>query len=212
VNGDAESGTGSVDGFGTSVIAPGWSRVGDFTAITYAIGGGYPGATSPGPVNRGNNFFGGGSGFASSSGSQTILLSSSFSEIDAGNVTFNLSGFLGGFENQADNAALSAVFRNAGGTGIGTFAIGPVSAADRTNITGLLSRSTSGSVPIGTRDILVTLSMERFLGPSNDGYADNLSLVLTNNTPTTSVPEPSAVPGILIGGALVFGAVKKRKL
>jgi hypothetical protein len=135
-----------------------------------------------------------------------------FSAIDSGNATFNLSAFLGGFSSQEDNASLSAIFRNSGGTGLGTFSIGPVTAANRGNTTGLLARSTTGTVPIGTRDILVTLSMTRFSGTANDGYADNLSLVLTDNTPAaTSVPEPSSIPGILVGGALVVGVVKKRK-
>jgi hypothetical protein len=209
VNGDAESGTGSATG--AVVPVPNWTTVGNFTVVTYANSSGFPVATDPGPASRGNNFFAGGNS-ASSSASQTISLSPSFSAIDAGNVSFNLSGFLGGFSSQDDNASLSAVFRNAGGTGLGTFSIGPVLAADRSSATGLLARSTSGAVPIGTRDILVTLSMTRLAGTSNDGYADNLSLVLNNNTPAaTSVPEPSSIPGILVGGALVVGVIRKRK-
>ena len=45
---------------------------------------------------------------------------------------------------------------------------------------GLLPRSTSGVLPFGTRSIKVFLSATRVsnTGPYNDGYADNMSLVL----------------------------------
>lgn len=55
--------------------------------------------------------------------------------------------------------------------------IGPVSAADRQNATGLLQRKASGKVPPGTVKLVVTLRMTRTDGAYNDGYADNLSLI-----------------------------------
>jgi hypothetical protein len=196
VNGDAEAG-----------IA-GWTSVGGLTIGQYgAIG--FPTTTDPGPVNRGNNFFWGGPR-GQTSASQAIDVSANFGVIDAGNALFDLSGFLGGRLSQNDNASLQAIFRDSGAITLGTATIGPVRPADRNNITGLFARSTSGSVPFGTRSILLNISAIGTLF-SDDAYADNLSLVLTNNTPITSVPEPSAIPGILIGGAVVFGAVKKRK-
>ena len=50
----------------------------------------------------------------------------------------------------------------------------------RGNVTGLLSRRTTGTIPAATRCILVNLDFNRFSGTGtyNDGYADNLSLVL----------------------------------
>ena len=56
--------------------------------------------------------------------------------------------------------------------------IGPVSASDRKNQTGLLPRSTSGTVPSGARFALVTLQTNLAAGSLSDGYADELSLVL----------------------------------
>jgi len=58
-----------------------------------------------------------------------------------------------------------------------------VLAADRNRATGLVLRSASAPVPPGTRRIAVTLTMTRTEGTSNDGYADNLSLTLTNSAP-----------------------------
>jgi hypothetical protein len=205
LNGGAEADIGGIGG----TIGPvtDWTTTGQFTVITYNNNTGYPTNADPGPVNRGNNFFGGGGG-NSSSGSQLITLAPGFTEIDAGSVSFDLSGFLGGFSTDNDNAALTAVFRDASNTGLGTFSIGPVSAIDRSNVTGLFARSTSGTVPIGTRNILLTLNMERVVGSSNDGYADNLSLVLNNNT-ATAVPEPFTVIGTLVGGTAALRLRKK---
>ncbi len=98
---------------------------------------------------------------------------------------------MGGFLTDGDNATLSITFKSALGSPLGTASIGPVSAADRGNVTGLLPRSTSGNVPTGTRQIDVLLQMTRTDGASNDGYADNLSLVFTtapvaNDDPTTT--------------------------
>jgi hypothetical protein len=45
-------------------------------------------------------------------------------------------------------------------------------------MTKFLEQSSNGPVPMGTRSVLVVLSMTRQEGSSNDGYADNLSLVL----------------------------------
>ena len=70
-------------------------------------------------------------------------------------------------------------FRNANGTELATATIGPVASADRSATTGLLFRSTSASLPVGVRTAVVTLTLTRLEGTANDGYADNLSLVLT---------------------------------
>src|SRR5712691_6106613 len=175
-NGDAEAGVGSSDG--SVVPVPGWTVSGNFTAVQYGAPSGFPSLTDPGPSNRGANFFAGGPNNASSSASQLISIASAAPQIDAGAVTFALAGFLGGFQDQGDNAVLSVTFEN-GDLVLGTAQLGPVTAADRGNATGLLARSTSGAVPVGTRQLLVTLQMTRApIFFYNDGYADNLSLTL----------------------------------
>jgi hypothetical protein len=70
-------------------------------------------------------------------------------------------------------------FRNASGTELIAATIGPVTSTDRGGVTGLLLRSTSGSLPVGARTAVVTLTLTRLEGTANDGYADDLSLVLT---------------------------------
>jgi len=59
-----------------------------------------------------------------------------------------------------------------------TATIGPVTASDRENQTGLLERSTTGTVPASARYALVTLTNTLIAGSLSDGYSDNLSLVL----------------------------------
>ena len=198
INGDAEAGTGSSTGFSVETI-PGWTTVGNFTAIQYAAGGGFPIASSPGPVSRGANFFGGGPNNANSRASQIIDLLSLSTPIDLGTVTYDLSAYLGGFDTQADNAVLSVSFRNLSNTPLGGATLGPVTVDDRGEETGLFLRSTSGGIPVGTRNALVNLEMTRLQGTYNDGYADNLSLVLSN-TDAPPVPAPSTF--LLLGSGL----------
>lgn len=149
LNGDAESDIGSATG---GVIGPvtGFTTVGKFTVVKYGVPQ-FPQATSPGPANRGVNFFSGGPDNVASSAHQVINVSSISSSIDSGTTRYYLSGFLGGFSSQGDHAILTATFLNDQNAPIGIGSIGPVLNADRNNITGLLERSTNGSVPIGTR-------------------------------------------------------------
>ena len=70
-------------------------------------------------------FFGG--GFSSSSSiSQLIDVSSLASNIDSGSYPYTLSGYLGGFASQSDQAALRVEFQNSSGVVLGTGSIGPV--------------------------------------------------------------------------------------
>lgn len=178
VNSDAEAGPGSPNGY-TVVPVPSWITTGNFTAVPYSIGGGFPVYSDPGPVDRGLNFFAGGPDNASSSATQSIDLSPFAGSIDAGTATFALAGYLGGYSSQGDNAQLTVEFRAGNGSAIGSATIGPVTNVDRGNLTGLLERSTAGPVPAGARTAVLTLLMTRLAGSYNDGYADNLSFVVT---------------------------------
>lgn len=207
VNGDAEAGAGAP---GTGIVPiPGWSTTSDFTAVQYGAAG-FPAATSPGPANRGFNFFGGGTNTLFSTASQTLNVASAASVIDAGGVTFSQSAYLGGFDTQTDYLVYRTVFQDGGGGVLGTSLLGPVTEADRAGVTGLLFRDTHGFVPVGTRDIVVTLEATRFQGSYDDGYADNVSLVLNR-----SAPVPEAGSFVSLGLLLAFGlgglAVSRRK-
>jgi hypothetical protein len=176
VNGNAEAAAGSPDG--TPVATPGWTSTGEATAIQYGVSS-FPAATDPGPSDRGMNFFVGGIEDATSSLEQTVDVSAYATAIDGGKVTFNLSGWLGGFEDQEDNAVLTVTFQSASGSALGSGTIGPVTAEDRNDVTEFVMEAATGAVPAGTRSVDVLLTMTRTDGSNNDGYADDLALTLS---------------------------------
>jgi len=98
--------------------------------------------------------------------------------IDKGVVTFELSGFLGGYRRQNDRAVLLAEFLDKNGVVLASVQIGPVTNADRNNATTMVFRETTGNVPEGTQSIRFQLNAIREEGTANDGYADDLSMVL----------------------------------
>jgi hypothetical protein len=176
VNGDAEAAAGSTNG--QPVATPGWTVTGEATALQYGVEG-YPAATDPGPTNRGANLFIGGYQDGVSTLTQTVDVSSFATAIDTGAVTATLSGYFGGYASQDDNAVLTATFENPSGQSLGLMlGTAAVTAADRGDATGLLARSQQGMVPVGTRQVVVVLTMTRTEGHANDGYADNLSFTL----------------------------------
>ena len=177
VNGNAEAAVGSTDG--TPVPTPGWTLAGEATAGQYGAPYGYPGPTDPGPDDRGNNLFAGGVADDISTFTQTVNLSQFASAIDTNGASYLLSGWLGGWDGQDDNAALTVTFQGAASSALRTGTIGPVLSSDRSGVSGLFFRSTSGAVPAGTRTVLVVLTITRTSGTNNDGYADNLSLAFS---------------------------------
>jgi hypothetical protein len=192
-NPGAETGTA---GSGSGNPPPDWTVTGDFTQILYSAGNGYPTQSTPGPPSRGNAFFGGGN-TKSSTATQTIGIADLASQVDVSSVTYNLSGWLGGYANQDDNMKLVATFENASGRSLATAQIGPVLAADRANTTEFLQRSAAGTLPVGTRSIKIVVTATRSSGNSDDGYADNLSLVLqaVGGSNTVTVTNPGSQTG-----------------
>ena len=132
------------------------------------------------------------------------------SSIDLGSTRYELSGFLGGFSNQGDNAVLTANFWDDQNAPLGFAAIRAVTNVDRNNVTGLLERNTDGIIPIGTRSIQIALALHsRCWARYNDGYADNLALDLDSRSPYL-LPLLLFVPGLLGLGALQAGNVHNR--
>ncbi|GCE14360.1 hypothetical protein [Tengunoibacter tsumagoiensis] len=158
---------------------PGWTLHGDLDVVPYGVDG-VTAASDPGPSDRGKNLFTGGPDSPIISASQTIDISSDSSDIAKGSVTYTLSGYLGGFSGQDDNAILAVQFQDTSNKVLAQTQIGPIKAADRQNATELLQRTATGKIPVGTVKLVVTLTMNRTDGAYNDGYADSLSLILQN--------------------------------
>lgn len=189
VNGDAESGV------------SGWQAYDGYGLIqSVSYGSNWVRPTEPGPADRGLSMFTGVGAY--SVGYQMLDLDF----VTTQPLAYDLSGWLGGWQSQGDNAMLYVQFMNDGGLELGSAAIGPVTAADRNNTTGLFYRETEGWLPAGTSQLWFWLSMERQGGGDNDGYADNLSFVLQA---PAAVPEPQTLA--LVGLSLALLTLRRRR-
>ncbi|MGW0769380.1 alkaline phosphatase family protein [Streptomyces sp. NPDC002676] len=193
VNGDAETGGYCTDDWAAASTVPGWTtEAGGPNVMCHSVGSfGLPGdGRTPGKA-----FFAPGN-FGDGAMTQTVDVSSAATAIDGGGITYNLSGWLGGWTTYGGYVAVSLHFHDASGRPIGATAKLPtVSPTDRGLSTEFLARTTTGSVPAGTRSIQVEV---QFLSSAHEtGYLDNLSLTL--NTPVTApppvTPPASRVPG-----------------
>ena len=192
----------------TTVPIPNWAvTAGNFTVVTYGSAN-VPDMFSPGPPDRGSNFFSGGDG-GQSSATQSLDLGFGASAFSGGVTPFTLSGYFGGYASQNDNAVLFIHFLDGSNTDLGSVSVGGVTAADRGGVTGLLFRTTAGVIPVGTTQAIAELSMTRTDGSYDDGSADNLSFVIAGASST--VPEPGSL-ALLGTGLIGLAPVVRRKL
>lgn len=194
VNGDAES-----DVAGSWLAFDGYARP---QAVNYGPNWVQP--TQPGPADRGKRLFAGDG--ARTAGYQLVNLAGTLTQP----LSFKLSGWLGGWASQGDNALLYVSFLDGGDSEIGHAAIGPVTPGDRRDVTGLLYREVSDWLPVGTTRLMFSLSMERLGGGDNDGYADNLAFVLDAPTIVT-VPEPAGLAWLALGALALVGHTRRRQ-
>jgi len=190
VDGSANAGYCTTD-WTAATTMPGWTVNASSPDVICSSAGGFswPG-TAPGaffaPGNQGDGAM-----------TQTISVSAAASAINAGGVTYNLSGWLGGWGSYAGYTAVTATFYNSAGGAVGTAASLPaVTAANRSDKNAFLARSATGTVPAGTTAIVVQVA---FVDSSDEaGYAANLSFTLTGSgvsLPTPSLTAPaSSVP------------------
>ena len=178
VNGDAEQ-----------PATVGW--LGALSRATHGVGG-YPAAVIVDNTGLTGETFAGGAGMffgsgAVSTATQTIDLSASAAAIDNGEVDALLSAYIGGYSTQADNAQVSYAFRDAQSVTLSTVTFGPVLVGDRAGASGFVPFRTTERLAVGTREVVVSMRMVRSIAPANDGYVDNVSLVL-------DAPSPAATP------------------
>ncbi|WP_163695401.1 alkaline phosphatase family protein [Mycolicibacterium sarraceniae] len=203
-------------GLGNSTVSvPGWTATGVPTVVQYGeLRNAWPTGLSfawpnlpaivsfPGthaaPLDSGNQFFGGGN-VAGSALSQTVDLTASSAQIDGGAVPFTLSGYLGGYLLDPSFATVKVTFLDQNQLYLGSSTIGPVTNLDRWGQTGFRQRTTSGTIPVGTRSALVTLTMHDlnpvvigFTARYNNAYADNLSFSIGTDQPAPPAPAPPA--------------------
>ncbi|OFA05004.1 hypothetical protein DUGA2_17500 [Duganella sp. HH101] len=192
VNGDAEAGVSGWAGY------PGYNMV---QSVDYGNNWVLP--TQPGPVDRGTKMFAGLGQYAVAS--QTL----DFGVPTAQNSSYSLSGWLGGWAAQGDNALFYVQFLDAANNAIGNASIGPVTPQDRGNQTGLFYRESVGIIPAGTSKLSFWLSMERLASNDNDGYADNLSFIAREIT--SPIPEPGMASMLVLGLGMLVGTLRRNK-
>jgi hypothetical protein len=176
-NANAETGLCASNGLEAMTI-PGWAVTSGSPAPVCYGAAGFPADSTPGPPGRGRAFFTGGvSGNASMW--QEASVSPASAAIDAGRVSYHLSGWLGGDESQADQVSVVATFRDGTGVALGAARLASASSTSRHDATELLLASAAGRVPAGTRSIVVRVSWTYRAGDQGDGYLDNLSLTLS---------------------------------
>lgn len=191
VNGGGETGLCATDWYAVKTV-PGWQvLLGNPTLVCYSVAS----FTTPSSPAAGKAFISDGP-YGDSALAQTINVSSAASAIDAGGVTYNLSGWLGGYGSYAGQAVVTASFLGASGNLLGTPGeLGGVTASARGDTNAFIAKSATGSVPAGTRSILVQLQFIDTSASYNIGYADNLSLTLSTPVTAPTLPTPvSTVP------------------
>jgi hypothetical protein len=168
------------------VPVPGWTETtgASITEVKYgATCGGFLTATSPGPVNRGANFFAGGPNDPNDSvtTTQTVSLAPYLSSIKGGHVTANLTGWLGGSGTRTDETFVEVDFKNKQGFLVGSpLSLGGVTESVRGGQTELVKRSDADTVPKNAQSAYVQLSFSRESGQTyNDGFADDIGLKLS---------------------------------
>jgi len=143
---------------------------------------------------KGQNFFWGGTNENGSSAAitdfatQTIGLGS----LNVAGQPFELSGYLGGYQNKSDSVAVTATFEDASDATLGSAQIGPVTASQRSNVTELLEQAWYGTVPAGTSQIVITLT-QTGSGVTLNGSADDLNLTI-GSTAVASSPVLQKLP------------------
>jgi hypothetical protein len=127
------------------------------------------------PAVPGSAFFDGGP-YASAQMTQTVDVRSQSAGIATGTLPYSLSGWIGGYSSQGDNAGVVATFLDSSGSSLGTATLAPVTAAQRGNQTKLVRETATGTVPAGTASVRLAVSFTRQAGTDDDGYVDDLAM------------------------------------
>jgi uncharacterized protein (TIGR03437 family) len=184
LNGGAESGPAVQNATDAKVSSvPNWTTAAGFSVGAYG-GGNFPAVNDYGPVNRGSKFFYGGPGQQRSTAVQTVDLTAAATDIDAGRVKFNFSGYLGLISGSLDTlylTSLKAEFQDAAGATLLTATASAPSEADVNIPSGLLLRTATGFLPVNVRKARITIDLYNGDSGYNNHAADNLSLILTTD-------------------------------
>lgn len=183
VNGGAEAGPSAPDA-ATTLYVPNWSTTDNASVCPYG-GTGWIQLSDPGPADRGVSLFCGGAG--NTTMYQDIDVSAASAMIDAGQVTYQVSAWLGAIS--GTSPTLTYLFFDWSATQLApTAQLGPASHFGA----GLVETSHSGPLPSGTRRVRITVTF-----PNQFYVADNIAFNLI---------APGAPPVITPGGVVSASA------
>lgn len=151
--------------------------------LAYGEGETHPAPSDPGPQDRGTYLFAGGGGERSSGLRQEIAVDSTWrAAIDRKAVTVSLSAYLGGYLREGDFATAALTFLGDDQQRLGRIVLSSVGVRERAGKTGLWPAEAREPVPAGTVTLAVDLTFTRVAGRFNDGYADNVSVTLSESS------------------------------
>ena len=159
-----------------------WRPQGDegFAQIIAYGEGSQPSPSDMGPPDRGAYLFAGAGSQPTGGLQQLVAVDSAWREaIDRNAVRANFSAYLGGYRQEGDFASATLTFIGANQQTLGRVVLPSIGPQEREGKTGLWPAEASERVPAGTVALLVSLEFTRLSGRTNDGYADNVGLTLS---------------------------------
>jgi hypothetical protein len=157
---------------GTGPI-PLWQTTSTMTAVKYGTPG-FPSAAEALASNGGANLFYCGMNTAGSAARQHLGVSGRAALIDGGGLGLDLSVRMGSTSTDGDAGRMIVRYRDAVGSTIGTLQTSTVEATGGE----MVRTRTSGTVPAGTRSLMVVLKGTGTVGTSCDVFFDNVSVRL----------------------------------
>ncbi|MEO1656599.1 MAG: hypothetical protein AAFR65_02670 [Pseudomonadota bacterium] len=171
-----------------------------------------PGGTGGFPAIDTGSYYSAGQ-VATNAITQTYTLSGAeLTTLGTTGLDFTMSADLFGFQNQSDNSTFAASFLDASNTELGSASLNsettrPVSwGATVTAGQAPNFQELTGILPAGTVSIVFTVSAERRVGISNDGYLDNAFFSLDAGD-----LDPIPVPGAFLLFAPVAAGIAMRR-
>lgn len=199
-NGGAEAGPNATPPT-FALYVPGWATTSGVSVAPYG-GTGWIQTTNPSPADRGVNLFWGGLGGGADM-YQDLDVSPASSLIDAGEVTFDVSAWLGALTGGYISPTLTCTFFDWSGNQVApTAEIGPPAHSG----TELIQTSFIGTLPSGTRRVHIDVGF-----PYNDSLADDVSFILTSPDgppgPVTAFSPAQGATGVSLTPTLTWTAV-----
>ncbi|MBV8346869.1 MAG: hypothetical protein JOZ49_04815 [Mycolicibacterium sp.] len=197
-NGDAEEHL-CTDDWTAQTPVPGWTVLRGAASVTCWSAFGYTGDIPALPASGTPGLALFAAPGADTAIEQVVDVSSAAGAIDRGDVTFKLSGWLGGWRDRPEQAVLTAIFLDRDGRATGApVVVAGAGAEARGRATALLARSERGAVPAGTRHVAVTVDFVSGISSFQNAYADNLSLTLSGDVGALPAAAANAEPASAI--------------